>query len=446
MENQKVRRMNKTDTKNIFIIGFAIFAMFFGAGNLIFPPYLGLLNGKSWFLSFLCFIIMDIGLSLLALLVVTKTGKGTEGITDKLGTLPSILILSLNAVCLGPLIAIPRTAATAYEFSIAPFFPELDTKVFSLLFFLAVVLFCLKQSKVIDIIGTVFAPLILAALLFLIVKGIVSPLGAVELQTAASSAVRDGINAGYQTMDVMAAMIFSASILLTIKQKGYRDTKMQFKIISASGLLATIILFVVYGGLAYLGATVSAQFPADIDRVALLIAIVKALLGENGMILLGALVCAACLTPAIGLLSSSASFFERQAKGKVSYRAFVLGFAGISYVISNFGITRILALASPILNILYPVLVLLVFMGWMEKWLPNTAVYRSAASGTIVISTLSAISEYLPVPVHIANLPLYEYGFQWVLPAAICGLIGYIFTKERTSRQRRIIGNIAART
>ena len=341
--------MNKTDTKNISIIGFAIFAMFFGAGNLIFPPYLGLLSGTGWFLSFLCFIIMDIGLSLLALLVVTRTGKGTEGITEKLGKLPSILILSLNAVCLGPLIAIPRTAATAYEFSIAPFFPAFDTKIFSLLFFLAVVLFCLSQSKVIDIIGTVFAPLILAALLFLIVKGIVSPLGAIELQAAASSAVRDGINAG-------------------------------------------------------------------------------------------------CLTPAIGLLSSFASFFEKQTKGKVSYRTLVFGFAGISYVISNFGITRILALASPILNILYPVLVLLVIMGLMEKWLPNAAVYRSAASGTIVVSTLSAISEYLPVPVHIAGLPLYEYGFQWVLPAAICGIMGYLFTRERTSAQRRIIGNIAART
>ena len=82
----------------------------------------------------------------------------------------------------------------------------------------------------------------------------------------------------------------------------------------------------------------------------------------------------------------------------------------------------------------------------MEKWLPDAAVYRSAASGTIVVSTLSALSEYLPVPIHIAGLPLYEYGFQWMLPAAICGLIGYLFAKERTSRQRRIIGSIAART
>ena len=354
--------------------------------------------------------------------------------------------MSLNVVCLGPLIAIPRTAATAYEFSIAPFFPALDTKIFSLIFFLVVVLFCLKQSKVIDIIGTFFAPLILAALLLLIVKGIASPLGAIELQSAVHTAVRDGINSGYQTMDVMAAMVFSASILLTIKQKGYKDVTSQFRIISASGLIATIILFVVYGGLAYLGATVCTRYPADIDRVTLLIAIVKALLGEKGMILLGVLVCAACLTPAIGLLSSSASFFEKQTKARISYRTFVFGFAGISYVISNFGITRILALASPILNILYPVLVLLVFMGLMEKWLPGTAAYRFAAFGTIVVSILSTVSEYIAMPFHIAALPLYEYGFQWVLPAAAFGFMGYLFTKERPATGRQIFGNIVVRT
>lgn len=438
--------MRKTNTKNIFIIGFAIFAMFFGAGNLIFPPFLGLINGKNWFLSFLCFIIMDIGLSLLALLVVTKLSKGTEGITEKLGKLPSIIILSLNAICLGPLIAIPRTAATAYEFSIAPFFPQFNTKIFSFFFFLVVVLFCLKQSRVIDIIGTFFAPLILAALLFLIIRGIISPLGAIEIQSAARLAIQDGVSAGYQTMDVMAAMIFSASILMTINQKGYKNPKSQFKIISASGMLAACILFVVYGGLAYLGATVSGLFPADTDRVTLLIAIVKALLGEKGMILLGVLVCAACLTPAIGLLSSSASFFEKQTQGKISYRAFVLGFAAVSYVISNFGITRILALASPILNILYPVLVLLVFMGLMEKWLPNPIVYRFATLAAAMISLLSTASEYMNIPINIAGLPLYAYGFQWIIPAALCGFIGHLISKEKLTFNRRIFDNIVVRT
>lgn len=439
-------KMGKRNVKDTFVIGFAIFAMFFGAGNLIFPPYLGLISGKSWFISFLFFIIMDIGLSVLTLLVVTKIGKGTEGITEKLGRRPSLIILSLNAICLGPLIAIPRTAATAYEFSVAPFFPNIDTRLFSIFFFAVVIIFCLKQSKVIDIIGTFFAPLILGALLFLIIKGIVTPLGAATVQTAVQEAVQSGVNAGYQTMDVMAAMIFSASILLTVSQKGYKDSSRQFKIVSASGILASLILFVVYGGLAYLGATVSSLYPADIDRVTLLIAIVKALLGEKGMVLLGILVCAACLTPAIGLLSSSASFFEKQTDGRIKYKTLVFGFAGISCLISNFGITKILALASPLLNILYPVLVLLVFMGLVRKLIPCGLAYRTAALGTMAVSVLSTATQYVKLPVDLTGLPLYEYGFQWVVPAFVCAVIG-ILVKER----RKVIvpgswGKITVRT
>lgn len=442
--------MEKSNVKNSLVIGFAIFAMFFGAGNLIFPPFLGLMSGRSWFLSFLCFIIMDIGLSILTLLVITKLGKGTAGITEKLGKTPSLIILSLNAVCLGPLIAIPRTAATAYEFSIAPFFPSIDTKLFSVFFFALVVIFCLKQTKVIDIIGTFFAPLILTALLFLIIKGIITPLGTIEITSSMQHAVSNGINAGYQTMDVMAAMIFSASILMTVKQKGYTGSQQQFKIISCSGVIAMIILFIVYGGLAYLGATVSSAYPHDIDRVALLIAITKSLLGEQGLVLLGILVCAACLTPAIGLLSSAASFFEKQLNGKVKYRTLVIGFAAVSCMISNFGITKILALASPVLNVLYPVLVLLVFMGLFCKYIKVDMVYRFAAFGAVTTSILSVIASFVKLPFNLSLLPFYQYGFQWVVPALAFAGIGILVSKcnivSMYASLYEAIGKITVRT
>ena len=423
--------LKNKNTKNTFVIGFAIFAMFFGAGNLIFPPYLGLITGKQWFLSFLCFMAMDIGLSILTLLVVTKIGKGAEGVTEKLGRFPSVAILTLNAVCLGPMIAIPRTAATAYEFSIAPFFPSVKSGYFAVVFFAVVVLFCLKQSKVVDIIGTVFAPLILAALVVLIVKGIVTPLGSIDLTTSINEATKVGVNSGYQTMDVMAAMIFSASILLTLKQKNYTKTNEQFHMIAHSGIIAAIILFIVYGGLAYLGASVSSLYGADIDRVVLLISITKALLGENGMILLGFLVCAACMTPAIGLLSSAASFFEKQTNGKLSYRVLVILFAGISCIISCFGISKILALASPILNVIYPVLILLVFLGLIRKWIPSDSIYQMASLGAFAVSVLTTISQYITLPFNMSSLPFYQYGFHWITPAVIMGLLAFVISQRK---------------
>lgn len=427
--------MKEGKVKDIFVVGFAIFAMFFGAGNLIFPPYLGLKSGTNWFPGFLCFIIMDIGLSVLTLLVVTKLGRGAEGVTEKLGKKPSVLILALNVICLGPLIAIPRTAATAFEFAVEPFYPSASTTVFSIVFFAAVVLFCLKQSKVIDIIGTVFAPLMLCALLVLIVKGIVSPIGSIDLGLSIGEAVKEGVNAGYQTMDVMAAMIFSATILSAVIQKGYRTRKQQFRMVSASGLLAMLILFAVYGGLAYLGASVSGKFPHDVDRVVLLIAITKALLGKWGMVLLGGMVCVACLTPAIGLLSSSASFFEKQCNGKIGYRTFVIGFAVVSCIISNLGINKILKLASPILNILYPLLILMVVLGIFKEHIHNDNIYKSAAFGTIAVSLLSMVEQVTGLQFYLSLLPLSQYGFQWVVPAVLFGLAGAcVMPKEKREK------------
>ncbi|MDD6232704.1 MAG: branched-chain amino acid transport system II carrier protein, partial [Frisingicoccus sp.] len=113
--------MSRKSVNDVFVIGFAMFAMFFGAGNLIFPPYLGLISGGNWGIGFICFMLMDMGLSIFTLVVVAKIGKGAEGITEVLGRIPSKVILAVNAICLGPVIAIPRTAATAYEFSIEPF-------------------------------------------------------------------------------------------------------------------------------------------------------------------------------------------------------------------------------------------------------------------------------------------------------------------------------------
>lgn len=422
--------MREGKVKDIFVVGFAIFAMFFGAGNLIFPPFLGLISGTNWFLGFLCFIGMDIGLSVLTLLVVTKIGKGAGGVTEKLGKKPSVIILALNVICLGPLIAIPRTAATAFEFAVEPFYPTASTTIFSIVFFAVVVLFCLKQSKVIDIIGTVFAPLMLCALLVLIIKGIVTPIGSIDLGLSAGAAVKEGVNAGYQTMDVMAAIIFSATILSAIVQKGYRTQKQQFKMVSASGVLAMIILFVVYGGLAYLGASVSGRFPHDVDRVVLLIAITKALLGKKGMVLLGGMVCVACLTPAIGLLSSSASFFEKQCRGKVKYRTFVIGFAAVSCVISNLGISKILKLASPLLNIMYPILILMVVLGLFRDKIQNDNIYKAAAFGALTVSLLSIAEQYTGVNLYLSVLPFAQYGFQWVVPSLICGAAGALMVSK----------------
>ncbi|MEG1972999.1 MAG: branched-chain amino acid transport system II carrier protein, partial [Oscillospiraceae bacterium] len=199
---------NKKLTMDILVIGFALFAMFFGAGNLIFPPYLGFGSASNWFWGFFAFILTDIGLSMLALMMIAKKGNGASGLTEVLGSKCSGIILLANTICLGPLIAIPRTAATTFEFAVQPIFPPyINSWVAGAVFFIAGVALSLKQSKIMDIVGSVLAPIMLVALALLIIKGIITPLGVPSMGTGKIQSVfTEGIKAGYQTMDMMGAM------------------------------------------------------------------------------------------------------------------------------------------------------------------------------------------------------------------------------------------------
>lgn len=431
--------MNKGKTiKDVLVVGFALFAMFFGAGNLIFPPYLGFGSAANWFQGFMCFILTDVGLSILAILVIAKFTNGAEGITEVLGKKLSTVLLAANAICLGPLIAIPRTAATTFEFAVQPLFPFINSWVASILFFAVVIILSIKPSKVMDIVGAVLSPIMLLALAFLIFKGVTQPLGIPGTGAAVKSVVREGIKAGYQTMDMMGAIILSVAVVTSIVQRGYTAAKSKFKMIALAGVVSAVGLFSVYCGLAYLGASVSTVFPTTLSQAELLIAITSGLLGKGGVILLGVIVFAACLTTAIGLLSSCATYFSGLSKGKVKYETLVIVMAIISCGISNFGISTIISLAAPILELIYPVLVVLIFLRVFSEWIKTDLVYRWAAGGAFVISVLSLIETYSKMNLGISRMPLHEYGFPWVVPAIICGFLGLIIEKLKNKKSAEL--------
>ena len=168
----------RKDLKDSLVIGFALFSMFFGAGNVIFPPYLGLGCGREWVLGFLCYYLADIGLALLAMFAVLRSGS-SDAITRPIGRIPARVLMSAVVLCIGPMLAIPRTAASTYEMSLQPLASGVSPVVFSVLFFLVILLLCLRESAVVDIVGKVLTPALLAGLLVLIVVGVVHPMGPV---------------------------------------------------------------------------------------------------------------------------------------------------------------------------------------------------------------------------------------------------------------------------
>ncbi|NCC16616.1 MAG: branched-chain amino acid transport system II carrier protein [Clostridia bacterium] len=414
----------KNSMVDIAVIGLALFAMFFGAGNLIFPPYLGTNAGADWFSGFLCFFIADVGLALAAILAMIKTGDvSMNGITGKLGKVPSSIINSLIVLCIGPFLAIPRTAATTFEMGVKPIFPSINSWVFGAIFFGLVLLFTIRPSGVVDVIGKFLTPILVVCLLALIVIGYIHPIGAI-VTTTEFDTVKEGILAGYQTMDVLAALVFVIIIVSAAKSKGYTETKATMNIVIKSSIFAAVALCVIYGGLAYLGATTSGGGFEGYNQTALVVAITQTLIGSYGVLILAIIVFFACLTTAIGLVSSCASFFEELSKNKISYQTVVLLTVGFSYIISNFGISTIISIAAPILCLLYPVVLVMIILTFFGKRIKNNNIYIGAAAVALLASAAAVLLDFgLPFE-FITKLPFGAYQCGWVVPAIIGGVIG----------------------
>ena len=410
------------------VVGFALFAMFFGAGNVVFPPYIGMHAGEQWANGFLFYFIADIGLALVAMFAILHAG-GADNITGRIGHVASKVLMCAVILCIGPMVAIPRTAATTLEMSVTPFFSGISPVVFSIIFFAVILLLSIKQSAVIDIVGKILTPALLIGLLILIVKGFVSPIGdIVDTGVSASEVTVNGIKSGYQTMDVLAAMAFGIIILSSADEKGYTDSKSAAKMIGIAAALSGVLLLIVYFGLTYLGATASTVFPTDISRANLVIGIVELLLGKAGLIIFAIVIALACITTAVALVSSAASFFAKLANDKISYSVFVVVICVSSAVISNLGLDMIIAIATPVLDIVYPPMLVLILLSWFGDKL-HKSVYVSSVAGSLIASVLATASLYgMNVPV-IDSLPLASLGLGWLTPAAVFGLVAYLVSK-----------------
>ena len=430
-----MQKSNNT-VRDIIVVGFALFSMFFGAGNVIFPPYLGMESGPQWLLGFSAYFIADIGLALLGVFALLRVGS-SEAVTLRLGKIPAELLMCAIILCIGPMVAIPRTSATTFEMAISPNLSGVSPVLFSVLFFALILALCIKESAVVDIVGKVLTPLLLVGLFAIIIKGIVTPLGEIAALPQIANAAVTGIKAGYQTMDALAALPFGIIVLQSVTAKGYDSGRKQFRVVGGAAVLAGVLLLCVYMGLAYLGATVSAQYTSDIGRAQLIMALVEALMGKVGVILFGVVVGLACVTTAIALTSSAAAYFAELCRGKVSYKVFVIAICVFSAVVSNLGLDRIVAVAAPVLDVIYPPTLVLIFISLLAPRLPDR-VSRGAAIGallTSVLCTLNANGIHIPF---MANLPLYDLGLSWLLPAVIFGLAASLLPGRFQTREARI--------
>ncbi|MBR5390539.1 MAG: branched-chain amino acid transport system II carrier protein [Clostridia bacterium] len=417
------------------VVGFAMFAVFFGAGNLIFPPYLGMQAGVHWFLGFLCFVIADAGLAIMSVMAMVKSSGSLDILLNPLGKKTAKLMSVILILCIGPLVAIPRTCATTFEMGILPLFPGFNPWIFGLIFFGIVALLTIRPTAVVDIIGKFLTPVLLVTLAVLCVKGITSPIDSIAPTRDGFNVAKEGFLAGYQTMDVLGAIPLTIVIMKSVSQKGHLTRKAQYGVMIPSSIVAFIGLFAVYGGLCYLGATTSLLELGDINQTGLVVTITELLLRRLGVVLLGLIVFFACLTTAVGLTSSSAEFFSEVFRGKISYKALVLIICGMGLAISNIGISTIIKLASPLLTVIYPVMLTQVVLSFFSDRIRNVNVFRGAVLGALVIAVLDTLADLGVAIPFIKQLPLAGVGFAWLLPAVIGGVIGCFLRSRKSAEQ-----------
>lgn len=412
--------------KDIFILGLALFSMFFGAGSIIFPPYLGMSAASSWLPSFMAYFIADFGLAVLALFAMLKNHGDVENITGRLGRLSGILLTSVIILCIGPLLAIPRTGATTYEMGVKPLFGDSATLavITSLVYYSIILVMTLRQSSVIDIIGKFLTPLLFIGLMAVIIKGIITPIGPIAKQALISGVITEGITAGYQTMDVLAALAFGIIIIKSVTQKGYHSEREKHRVVAWASLVASGGMLLVFCGLAYLGATTSTLYELKIGRAQLLTNIIQNLMGSGGVVLLGIVVFLACLTTGTALTSTTAQYFSQLSNGRISYKALVIIVCIFSAVITNIGLDFIIAFASPILSVVYPAAIVLIVLTFFADYVRNVYVYRLAALGAMIINVIEILASWGVPIISVSWLPLAKYGFAWVVPAILCGIVG----------------------
>ncbi len=420
--------MNKN--KDILIIGFALFSMFFGAGNLIFPPYIGLTSGDGWLISFIGFILADVGIILLSINAIAKAGS-LQAVIGRAGKKFGITLEVIMMLCLGPILVIPRTAATTFEMSVIPLFENVSPIAFSIGFFALTLILTIKPTKVMDIIGKFLTPVLLIALALLIVKGIASPIGTIRSNGDTSSLFVNGVTQGYQTMDALGLGGVVALVMTSFLTKGYTNKKDTINLTIKASLVAGLGLTLVYGGLTYLGATASNMFDSNISQTLLLINITKELLGTTGIYILGLIVAFACLTTAIGLTSVTSKYFEDVTNKRLKYEYTVIFICVFSAIVSNFGVDKIIEIAAPILTVIYPVTIVLVVMNSFRNVFTDNNTFKGAAYATLLISLITVIDS-LGVSIDLVHkLPFSSLGFNWVVPAIIGGILFTILSKNK---------------
>ncbi|OOZ84344.1 branched-chain amino acid transport system II carrier protein [Bacillus cereus] len=428
---------NKVPFSFIVVIGLMLFALFFGAGNLIFPAMLGQSAGENVWIANAGFLVTGVGLPLLGVLAFGISGKeDLQSLASRVHPVFGIVFTTVLYLAIGPLFAIPRTGSVSYEIGIKPFvtegFSSTALILFTIVFFSITCFFSLNPAKIVDIVGKILTPIKLTFIGILVVFAFIHPMGEMQAPTEAytSHAFFKGFQEGYLTMDTLASFVFGIIIINAIKEKGAKTKKDIMIVCAKATLIAASILAMIYSALSFMGASSVAKLGHLDNGGAVLAKVSNYYFGPYGGIILGIMVIAACLTTSVGLVSACSSFFHKLFPN-VAYKKIAIILSVFSAVVANVGLTQLIAISVPVLIAIYPLAIVLIFLTLLHPLFKGRAeVYQGSLLITFIVSMfdgLNAAGMKLAVVNDILTklLPMHEVGLGWILPALIGGLIGY---------------------
>ncbi|MEB6550933.1 branched-chain amino acid transport system II carrier protein [Heyndrickxia sporothermodurans] len=430
----------KESFRFIIAIGFMLFALFFGAGNLIFPVMLGQSAGTEIWSANAGFVITGVGLPLLGVLALGFSGKSDlKSLASRAHPIFGLIFTTILYLAIGPLFAIPRTGSVSFEIGVKPFLPThvsfIPLLVFTVLFFGVTCYFSLNTSKIVDIVGRILTPLLLIFIGILIVTAVIHPMGKLSIPTEhyVNHSFFKGFQDGYLTMDTLAAFVFGIIVLQAIKDKGISGKGKIMSTCLKAGLIAAGLLVVIYTALSFIGASSVKELGILNNGATILAGVSNHYFSQYGRILLGFIVIAACLTTSIGLISSSATYFHKMFP-RISYKIFTIILSVISTIFANVGLMRLISISEPILVAIYPLAICLIFLTFFHSLFKGKSeVYICSLLFTFLVSFFDGLKaakiKFYAVDQLFTNIfPLYSVGMGWLLPAIIGGIIGYIIS------------------
>ena len=414
--------------RKLLLVGFTLFSMFFGAGNLIFPPDLGAKAGVNFWPAFLGLVISAVGLPVAGVIAVARA-DGLDKLAGRVHPVFAQVFMILIYLSIGPCLAIPRTASTSF----AMLTPLLGSSAglqlgYSVLFFGAAFLVALRPDRLTRWLGRLLCPCLLVLILILFGGCLLHPLAAqygAPTDAYSSAVILQGVLYGYQTMDALAALNFGAVIAMNIRAQGVaREQDVQRSAIRA-GLVAGGLLLAVYAMLGHAGALTGAAVPGLATGAEVLTVLAERLFGKAGLVL-AAIFMLACFNTCVGLIACVGEYFHTLLP-RIPYPALAAFFAAASMLIANLGLAEILRLSVPVLNALYPVAIVLIALSFVPGLEQRRRVYPLCIGCTAVQSIAAALP--LGALSALANaLPLAALGFGWVLPAAAGLLAGILLS------------------